>query len=49
MRIKEDTGGWVVIGLEPGLRRLAFSGSLNRFRRARPIRRALSSGTSTLG
>jgi hypothetical protein len=49
MRVKEDTGGWVVIGLEPGLRRLAFSGSPNGFHRARPIRRALSSGTSTLG
>jgi hypothetical protein len=48
MRVKEDTGGWVVIGLEPGLRRLAFSGSPNGFLRASPIRRVLSSGTSTL-
>jgi len=24
MRINEDTDGWVVIGLEPGLRQLAF-------------------------
>jgi hypothetical protein len=49
MRVKEDTGGWVVIGLEPGVRRLAFSGSPNGFLRASPIRRVLSSGTSTLG
>jgi len=49
MRVEEDTGGWVVIGLEPGLRRLAFSGSPNGFLRDSPIRRVLSSGTSTLG
>jgi hypothetical protein len=24
MRVNEDTGDWVVIGLEPGLRQLAF-------------------------
>ena len=24
MRVNEDTGGWVVIGSEPGLRQLAF-------------------------
>ena len=24
MRVSEDTGGWVVIGSEPGLRQLAF-------------------------
>lgn len=24
MRVNEDTGGWVVIGFEPGLRQLAF-------------------------
>ena len=32
MIVIEATGGWVVTGLEPGLRQLAFSGSPNGFR-----------------
>jgi hypothetical protein len=34
MRIDEDIDGWVVIGLESGLRHWRFSGPPNGFRRA---------------
>jgi catechol 2,3-dioxygenase-like lactoylglutathione lyase family enzyme len=47
MRINEDIDGWVVIGLEPGLRQLAFQRVTEWVPRAGLTRRILSNCIST--
>jgi len=47
MRLSEDTGGWVVIGLEPASGSWSSSGSPNGFRHAGLTRSIPSSCTST--